>query len=448
MKKFYIIPIWVIAISMVVIAICALAGGFIGKSAYQIALDNGFKGTEAEWLESLKGEDGASVYRGYSSYELAVQNGYEGTLLEWLESLKGETGKAGDNVVSTATSKAITSVVSVQSTFELLQYNIFGQPSITTGVSSGAGVIIDLDKTNGNAYIITNYHVVYNVNSTNDTKISDDISVYLYGQEYDEYEIPVSYIGGSMKYDIAVLKITASEIVKQSGACAAEIASSIDIAPGDTAIAIGNPKASGISITSGVISVDSEMLTMTAVDEQSMVTMRLMRIDAAVNSGNSGGGLFNHEGKLIGIVNAKISAYDIENISYAIPSEIAIGVANNLIKNSSESNKKLIICELGASWSAVTSKAVYNKESGRTHIEQQIAIIDVDEGSVADGKLETDDILLEVKLNDRLLKVNRTFILEDLLIYASKGDKLELTVERAGEVVKVEIILSITKTAN
>lgn len=445
MKKYYIIPIWIMTICMVIIAICALSGGFIGKSAYQIAVDNGFKGTEAEWLASLKGEDGASVYRGYSSYELAVQNGYEGTLLEWLESLKGETGKAGDNVVATATSKAISSVVSIQATFELLQYNIFGQASITTGVSSGAGVIIELDKVNGDAYIVTNYHVVYNVSSTNDSKISEDISVYLYGQEYDEYEIPVEYIGGSMKYDIAVLKVSSSEILKQSGATKAEVSSSIDIAPGDTAIAIGNPKASGISITSGVISVDSEILTMTAVDERSTVSMRLMRIDAAVNSGNSGGGLFDHEGKLIGIVNAKISSYDIENISYAIPSEIAIGVVKNLIRNSNESNKQIIVCTLGVKWSAVTSKAVYDNDSGRTHIEQVIAITEVEQGSISEGKIEVDDIILAAKLNNRLLKVDRVFILEDLLLYASAGDVLTLTVERDGEVQDIDITLTATK---
>lgn len=445
MRKYYIIPVWIMTVCMVVIAVCALAGGFIGKSAYQIAVDNGYKGTEAEWLESLKGEDGTSTYRGYSAYEIAVQNGFTGSEAEWLESLKGETGKAGDNVVATATSKAITSVVSVQATFELLQYNIFGQSIITTGVSSGAGVIIELDKENGNAYIVTNFHVVYNVSSTNTTKISDDISVYLYGQEYDEYKIPVTYIGGSMNYDIAVLKVSASDIVKESGASEVEVSSSINVTAGDTAIAIGNPKASGISITSGVISVDSEMLTMTAVDEQSTVSMRLMRIDAAVNSGNSGGGLFDHEGKLIGVVNAKISSYDIENISYAIPSEIAIGVAKNLIKNGQTNNKQLLVSTLGAKWSAFASKAVYNADSGRTFIEQEVIVTSVVSGSQAEGKLEVDDKLLEVKLNGRCLKITRAFILEDLLLSASTGDIVTLTIERDNEVMSVEIELTQTK---
>lgn len=66
--------------------------GPAGKSAYQIAIDNGFSGTEQQWLASLKGEPGIN---GKSAYELAVQNGFSGTLAEWLESLKGEPGESG-----------------------------------------------------------------------------------------------------------------------------------------------------------------------------------------------------------------------------------------------------------------------------------------------------------------------------------------------------------------
>lgn len=70
-----------------------------GKSAYEVAIDNGFDGTESEWLASLKGEtgdQGNTGSEGKSAYEIAVQNGFEGTELEWLNSLKGETGSAGE----------------------------------------------------------------------------------------------------------------------------------------------------------------------------------------------------------------------------------------------------------------------------------------------------------------------------------------------------------------
>ena len=72
---------------------------FKGKSAYDIAVDSGFEGSEEEWLASLVGADGqtgADGENGKSAYELAVENNFEGTLSEWLDSLKGETGEKGD----------------------------------------------------------------------------------------------------------------------------------------------------------------------------------------------------------------------------------------------------------------------------------------------------------------------------------------------------------------
>jgi hypothetical protein len=68
-------------------------------SAYAIAVENGFEGTEAEWLESLKGASGKSAY------QIAVDNGFEGTESEWLESLKGESGASGDNAEMTKTAE-------------------------------------------------------------------------------------------------------------------------------------------------------------------------------------------------------------------------------------------------------------------------------------------------------------------------------------------------------
>ncbi len=76
------------------------ATGEHGKSAYEIAKENGFKGTEAEWLESLKGSDGAS---GKSAYELAKDKGYTGTENEWLAGLVGATGSTGKSAYELAT---------------------------------------------------------------------------------------------------------------------------------------------------------------------------------------------------------------------------------------------------------------------------------------------------------------------------------------------------------
>jgi len=79
--------------------------GTAGKSAYEIAVEHGFEGTEEEWLESLKGETGPQGPQGTqgppgadgkSAYEIAVDNGFEGTEEEWLASLKGEQGPPGE----------------------------------------------------------------------------------------------------------------------------------------------------------------------------------------------------------------------------------------------------------------------------------------------------------------------------------------------------------------
>jgi hypothetical protein len=69
---------------------------FRGKSAYAIALDNEFEGSEEEWLNSLVGADGVAGNDGKSAYEIALENGFEGALDEWLASLKGETGEKGE----------------------------------------------------------------------------------------------------------------------------------------------------------------------------------------------------------------------------------------------------------------------------------------------------------------------------------------------------------------
>ena len=207
-------------------ALSGAINGSSGKSAYEIAVDNGFAGTEAEWLESLKGE---TTYND-SAYSLAVEYGFKGTEEEWLESLKGSTGDKGETSISAAVNKAILSVVSINSYFtKTVSSDIFGRPSNKTEEygSAGSGVIIKDDKSTGTLYIVTNYHVVYDVNA--DSAISKDIRVYLYGMELAKYAISATYIGGSMTYDIAVLKIENSEIYKNSNATACTVGSSGDM---------------------------------------------------------------------------------------------------------------------------------------------------------------------------------------------------------------------------
>ena len=74
-----------------------MAQGMAGKSAYELAVEKGYRGTLEAWLASLNGSNGND---GKSAYELAVENGYRGTEEEWLESLKGDNGNKGDNGIT------------------------------------------------------------------------------------------------------------------------------------------------------------------------------------------------------------------------------------------------------------------------------------------------------------------------------------------------------------
>ena len=400
----------VLAITMIALSSCSfISGGSSGqngidgadgKSAYEIALANGFTGSESEWLESLKGLDGKDGANGtlsagtsealqfiVSEYKKEVEAGYKGSFKEYLESCV-----SSDYTSNLYVNKNLMSSVAIYCTFKVKQSTSFpfGSGTIGEATSAGSGVIYKLDKNAGTAYIITNYHVVYNSSSTAEDKISDNISVYLYGDTYLKSKITAEYIGGSMNYDIAVLKITGNDLIKNSDARAVSIADSLNVSVGDSAIAIGNAEGLGISATTGTISVDSEYIQMTAVDGYTLIKYRVMRIDTAINSGNSGGGLFNSKGKLIGIVNAKTSDTSVEGI----PSNIVAGVAQNIIDNC-EGKKYTCVrkCTVGVTLEPESSYAKYDEATGKATIIEKVKVAEVGAGTVSDGKLKTGDII-------------------------------------------------------
>lgn len=305
-------------------------------------------------------------------------------------------------------------------------------PSSST--SAGSGVIYQLDKEKGDAYLITNYHVVYNSSASTQNKISDDISVYLYGMEYEQYAIPATYVGGSMNYDIALLKISGSEILKASNARAVTVADYGALSVGQSAVAIGNPEAQGISVTRGIVSVDSESLPMTALDGSSQITYRAIRVDTAVNSGNSGGGLFNLEGELIGIVNAKIIDDGIEGIAYAIPVSIAIGVAQNIIDHSTNEAYTDGVWKylLGVGVVSISARTELTEE-GAVVIREDVMVDTVTEGSLTDGVLQTGDVIKSLAIRGVTYEATRSFVIVDAMLNARVGDTVSVTVERDGE---------------
>ena len=178
----------------------------------------------------------------------------------------------------------------VEITTESVVTGSFSQQYIQSG--AGSGVIVTTD-----GYIVTNNHVIEG---------ASHITVTLRDQtEYTDVEVVGTYEAG----DIALLKIKPKGTLK-----AATLGDSDKIAVGDYAVVIGNPLGQlGGSVTDGIVSALDRAVT---IDNQ---TMNLLQTNAEISPGNSGGGLFNGAGELIGIVNAKSSSESAEGIGFAIP---------------------------------------------------------------------------------------------------------------------------------
>ncbi len=342
---------------------------------------------------------------------------------------------------NSAAGKALLSAVSISCVFKTSNRGTSYQPGATAikeKVAAGSGVIYKLDKALGDAYIITNYHVVYYSQSNTENGISDDITVYLYGQERADYAIPATYVGGSMEYDIAVLKVSGSRVLAESNAAAVSVADSDKVAVLDQAIAVGNPEALGISATLGYINVDSEYITMEGADGVTTITLRVMRIDTAVNSGNSGGGLFNSKGELIGIVNAKLT--DSENMSYAIPSNLALHVAENILYYCDGTDtEKVQRCYLGISVNLSELYTVYDSENGKVLKRETVCVSEVSESGLSNGVLEVGDIINSITVDGAKYDVYRMYIVIDAMLDARVGSVVVVNVTRGDQVLDLQI---------
>lgn len=427
------------------VTLCA-CGVARGKSAYEIAVDNGFVGTEQEWLESLKGakgqngldgSDGVNFNSGYTATQLyneMVANGqFEGTFEEFVVKYFA-TGGDVDGGVSTVTD-ILRSTVSVVCAFD----NGKGE----VGYSAGAGVIYSLDRESGSAIIITNYHVLYS--SSSSTKIAEQIVVMPYGSGYttNPYAFECNFIGGTATYDLAVLSVENSDAIKNNDMLkAVEMGDSNAVSVGQTVYAVGNPEGAGISATKGVLSVDSEYIDMEDVYGNA-VSMRLMRYDAAVSPGNSGGGLYDGDGQLIGVVNAKSIADKVEGINYAIPSCIVETVVKQILSQcngtASVNFYKPIV---GITVEEHNIKGVYNQAQGTISIEAQIYVAEISSTSVVKGVLVVGDRILSVTHNGKTVSVCRNHHIVDVILGARAGDEISFLVVRNG----VEKTVTITIT--
>lgn len=349
----------------------------------------------------------------YNSYKVEITNPVESTVA--------------------AASRALLSAVSVSA-----GYTVRGSGGTQTSYARGSGVIYSMSEDRGTAYIVTNYHVIYDASYG----ISEDIYVFLYGMEVSTHAVRAEYIGGSMQYDLAVLKVTDSDILRASASVEASFADSDAVQVLETVIAVGNASGDGLSATVGHVNVQSEYISLYGADDATEITLRVMRTDAAVNPGNSGGGLFNAAGEVVGIVNAKSAEDSVDNIGYAIPSNVAKSMVENIIHYCDGTGKTSVYrMMLGITLSGTTNPTVeYDEEAGTLTVREDVVIASVAYNGAAAGLLRTNDIIKSITVGDTTVTVNRSYQVIDAMLLAREGMTVSITVLRGGESVTAQIL--------
>ena len=315
------------------------------------------------------------------------------------------------NVTSVNTEKEMTTAEiyaayvgsSVGITVDIVSTNIFGQT--VTNAAAGSGFVITED-----GYILTNYHVIDGASA---------ITVaFVDGTTYS-----ATYIGGEEANDIAVIKIDAQDLTP------VVIGKSSDMLVGEQVTAIGNPLGElTFSETTGIISAMDRTITMSDGRQMNMI-----QTDCAINSGNSGGPLFNSHGEVIGIVSAKYSSgsststASVEGLGFAIPMDDVADMVNELITTGYVSKPLL-----GISVDDV-SEAVqaYGVPAGA-----EVVVVTPDLPGDKAG-LKAGDIITkigdtEVSTANELISAKNEYAV---------GDTVELTVYRSGETITVKVTL-------
>lgn len=275
----------------------------------------------------------------------------------------------------------------------------------TQAAAAGSGFILSAD-----GYILTNYHVVEDSNS---------ITVSLYdGTEYD-----ATLVGCDESNDIAVLKIDAE------GLTPVVLGDSDNLNVGDQVVAIGNPLGElTFSLTTGVVSALNREVTLS-----SNVTMNLIQTDCAINSGNSGGALFNLYGEVVGITNAKYSSSSlsseasIDNIGFAIPLNHVKNIVKSIIETGSITKPYI-----GVTVSSVSSEAQgYGLPTGAA-----VRSVEADSPAAKAG-LEENDIITEVDGT----AINSSTELVNYVGEKTPGDELTFKVYRQGEELELTVTI-------
>ena len=279
--------------------------------------------------------------------------------------------------------------------------NFFGQPVQTA--SAGSGFVLTKD-----GYIVTNYHVV---------KDADTVKVTMYnGDEYD-----AKYVGGDEDYDIAVIKVEATELQPVT------LGDSEKLNVGDHVLAVGNPLGElTFSMSGGMVSSVNRAINVSG------TPFNMIQTDASINPGNSGGPMFNQYGEVVGIVSAKYSSTgneSVEGLGFAIPINDVIAMIQDIMTNGYITNKPYLGITGGSMTEQMAAQYRFDITSG-------VFVYSVEEGSAADkAGLKMGDVI--TKVDDHDIKT-----MEDLTAVKkqySAGDTSVLTVYREKQTITVEL---------
>ncbi len=410
------------------------------------------KPKKAVWKKILAGAVACLLLCGlaFGSGYLGVKAGYahlEPVVINQISDASSvkESGEpnASTTVISTTGSMNAEQVASavvptvVAITTEQMTTSPFWGGSYVTG-GAGSGVIISSD-----GYILTSAHVI-----TGATSITVELQ--------DGTKYPATVTGSYVDGDIAVVKIDAT------GLPAAKLGNSDSLVQGATVYAVGNPEGnfSG-SISSGIVSALNRQIQVSVETGDNngsgrggfgsyydyffgggfgtaskTITLDVLQYDAAISPGNSGGGLFNAKGELVGIVCAKSSDTDSEGLSFAVPSNIALDIAKSLISTGSYS--KGGTASSGEQQTTNDNKAILGVQVVELTADQAsryglsgagVFIARIDAPSARSAGLEE---------NDRIISVDGDMIttfdeLKEALASHEPGDKVDVAVERDGK---------------
>ena len=371
------------AVALVLAAAMGFAGGFVGAK---------FGGSGKVVIQQVAPSSTAASASGSDSSITAASSSGSSLTTEQVADL------VSPSVVVITTEQVVYS-----------QWSWYGQNQVESG--AGSGVIISSD-----GYILTCAHVVDGAST---------ITVTIGDKDYT-----ATLVGEDTTSDIAVIKIDAD------GLTPATVGNSDSLKVGQSVMAVGNPLGElGGTVTGGMISALNRSVTIQG--SSSVNTMSLIQMDASVSPGNSGGGLFNMNGELVGIVNAKSSSSDAEGLGFAIPINDAIKVAQELLENGYVTGRPY----LGITYLAVTDAQTASQLGVNAY---GVYVVEVVKGGPAEKA--------GLQAGDRIVSVDGTEIaskddLGTLMQKHAAGDTLSITIARDGQMQTVNVTLG-EKTAS